>query len=60
MAAYFALPKEGEDPPVYFYNESSEEGTVVRFEKFSAFLLDDMKCMAEPLPELHEAEHREG
>jgi hypothetical protein len=49
MVAWFKLPKEGEDPQVYFYNEGEEMDSPVLEGKFTDFLLKDMKGMASDL-----------
>ena len=46
MAAWFDLPKESENPTVYFFTENRESVAVTIEEKFTDFLFNDMKGMA--------------
>ena len=46
MAAWFALPKEGEDPRVWSFNEADESRTVRTKRRFTKLLLDEMRGMA--------------
>ena len=46
MVAWFDLPKESENPTVYFFTESRESLAVKTEEKFTDFLFNDMQGMA--------------
>lgn len=52
MIAWFNLPKESEDPLVYFFNEC-EMARPRSESKFTEFLLKDMTLMASYLPGLY-------
>lgn len=52
MAAWFTLPKESENPVVYFYHECKMARPRIEG-KFTEFLFSDMKGMASFLPRLN-------
>jgi hypothetical protein len=54
VAAYFGLPKESDDPPVYSYNECGTELMVTKQGTFTEFLLQDMKGLTESMQEVVE------
>lgn len=47
MGAYFELPTENDNPPVYFYNQASDTNSIERRDSFVKFLTDDFLGMAE-------------
>ena len=51
IAAWFALPKEREDPRVWYFSEGNEPRAVRTKRRFTKFLLDDMRGMSAGLAE---------
>ena len=49
MAAWFALPKEAEDPRVFHFNEADEARVVRTTVRFTKFLLDELRGMSDGL-----------
>ncbi len=53
-AAWFLLPKESEDPPVYYFNENDEKTIPVVAGTFTEFLIKQMGLVAPVIPRLYE------
>lgn len=53
MAAWFLLPKEAEDPPVYYFGEGQGMTVPVLHGTFTQFLLMEMKSVASLMPQLY-------
>ena len=60
MGAYFEFPVLNDDPPVYFYSESSETNSVERIDGFVKFLTDDFLGMAECTISVRSAQRNRG
>jgi hypothetical protein len=53
MAAWFELPKENDNPTVYFFTEGKESPVVTVEGKFTDCLFEDMRGMASFLPKIY-------
>ena len=51
VAAWFTLPKESDDPPIWFFSEGQDMKQPVTVGTFTDFLLTDMKGLAAVLAE---------
>jgi hypothetical protein len=46
VAAWFALPAESDNPPVWFFTEGADQSVPIKVGTLTDFLLDDMKGLA--------------
>ena len=46
MIAWFVLPKEGDDPPVFYYSEGAKSKQPKNIKSFSSFLLAEIKMFS--------------